>query len=195
MKKYLTLLLILLGTACAPVTSPPPTASPVPAPTFVPLSQIDLEPILVVDGDLPADLVPDIIVRENAVGSADELDRADAVFTQYFLLEGGEGGGVSVFLFESLDDVQAAFGKVSTFMDKPLVYFLVGEQARIESFFIPLVDDVPPIQGSRLIFSRCHALGVIQFPRADDGEAMERYGQRLDGRLQPLVCRDSDIAK
>jgi len=195
MKKHLTLLLIFLGIACAPIPGSTPAASPLPTPTFVPMSQIDLEPVLVIDGDLPEDLVPDIIVRENAVGSADELDRADAVFTQYFLLEGGEGGGVSVFLFESLDDVQAAFGKVSTFMNTPLVYFLVGEQARIENFFIPLVADVPPIQGSRLIFSRCHALGVIQFPRADDGEAMEKYGQRLDERLQPLVCRESDTAK
>ncbi len=195
MKKHLALLFIFLGTACAPTPDPTPTASPIPTPTFIPMSQINLEPILIVDGDLPDDLVPDIVVRENAVGTAAELDRAEAVFTQYFLLEGGEGGGVSVFLFESLDDVQAAFGKVSTFMDAPLVYQLVGERARIENFFIPLVPDVEPIQGSRLIFTRCHALSVIQFPRADDGEAMEKYGQRLDERLQPLVCRESEIAK
>jgi len=189
MKKHLILLLIFLGGACAPK----PTALPTPA--FIPMSQVNLETILVVDGDLPQDLLPDIIVMENAVGSAAELDRADAVITQYFLLEGGEGGGVSVFLFESLDDVQAAFGKVSTFMDTPLVYELVGERARIENFFIPLIHDVAPIQGSRLIFTRCHALAVIQFPRAEDAEAMEKYGQRLDGRIQPLVCRAADTTK
>jgi hypothetical protein len=126
------------------------------------------------------------------VGTAEELDRADVVFSQYFLLNGGEGGGVSVFLFESLEDVQAAFGKVSTFMDNPLVYELVGERARIENFFVPLVQDVAPIEGSRLIFTRCHALAVIQFPRAADVEAIEAYGQRLDVRIQPLVCRDSE---
>jgi hypothetical protein len=187
-KKYLIILLTLLGTACAPLLNPTAAALPTP----IPMSQVDLEPVLVVDDDLPQDLVPDIVTRENAVGAADELDRADVVFTQYFLLDGGEGGGVSVFLFESLDDVQAAFGKVSTFMDNPLVYELVGERARIENFFIPLVQDVAPIQGSRLIFMRCHALAVIQFPRAEDVQAIETYGQRLDGRIQSLVCRESE---
>ena len=106
MKKHFALLVIFLGTACAPAPAPKPTAVPtaIPAPTQIPLSQLDIAPLLVVDGDLPEDLVPDIITNENAVGSIDELDRADAVFTQYFLLEGGEGGGVSVFLFESVDD-------------------------------------------------------------------------------------------
>jgi len=188
MKKYLFFVLIFAGSACALLSTPTPT------PTPIPLIQLDLEPVLIVEGDLPMDLEADIIVRENAVGAAEELDRADAVFTQYFLLNGGEGGGVSVFLFETLDDVQAAFGKVSTFMDAPLVYEKVGERARIENFFIPLVPDVAPIEGSRLIFTRCHALAVIQFPRATDGEAIERYGQRLDERIQPLVCRDADTS-
>ena len=195
MKRHLTLLLIFLGTACAPIPNPTPTAAPtptpVPDPTLIPISQVNLESLLVEDGDLPEDLVPDIITNENAVGSADELNRAEAVYTQYFLLNEGEGGGVSVFVFESLDDVQAAFGKVSSFMDTPSAYYLVGEQARIENFLIPLMPDVPPIEGSRLIFSRCHALAVIQFPRAEDLGAMERYGQLLDGRLQTLVCGES----
>ena len=195
MKKHLALLLIFLGTACAPVPDPTPTAVPtptvIPTPTQIPLSQLDIESLLVVDGDLPEDIVPDTITNENAVGSVEELDRADAVFTQYFLLEGGEGGGVSVFLFESLGDVQAAFGKVSTMMNGPVAYYEVGEQARIENFLIPIVADVAPIEGSRLIFSRCHALAVIQFPRAEDLPAMERYGKRLDERLQTLVCGES----
>lgn len=186
MKNILWILLVLLGTGCSPVLMPTSEA------TAVPLSQVDLEPVLVVERDLPQDLAPDIVSKENAVGNAEELDRADQVITQYFLLNGGEGGGVSVFLFESLDDVQAAFGKVSTFMDRPLVYKLVGEQARIENFYIPVVPDVAPIEGSRLIFKRCHALVVIQFPRAADVDAIGTYGQRLDQRLQPLVCRESE---
>jgi hypothetical protein len=181
-KKSLTLLLILWGTACAPMQKLIAT------PTLIPMSQIDLEAILVIDGDLPEDIVPDIVTRENAVGSAAELDRADAVFTQYFLLNGGEGGGVSVFLFDSLDYVGAAFEKVSAFMTAPIVYDQVGEQARIEYFFLPVITDVPSIEGSRLIFTRCHALAVIQFPRAADVEAIGKYGLRLDGRLQMLVC-------
>ena len=195
MKIHFALLLIFFATACAPVPAPIPTAAltptVIPTPTQIPLSQLDIEPLLVADGDLPEDLIPDTITNENAVGSIEELDRADAVFTQYFLLEGGEGGGVSVFLFESADDVQAAFGKVSTLMNGPAAYYGVGEQARIENFLIPVMPDVAPIEGSRLIFARCHALAVIQFPRADDLPALERYGQLLDGRLQELVCRAS----
>ena len=193
MKIHFALLLIFLGTACAPVPDPTPTAVPtvIPTPTQIPLSQLDIEPFLIVDGDLPEDLVPDTITNENAVGSVDELDRADAVFTQYFLLEGGEGGGVSVFLFESVGDVQAAFGKVSTLMNGPVAHYGIGEQARIENFLIPVMPDVAPIEGSRLIFARCHALAVIQFPRAEDLPAMEKYGKLLDGRLQTLVCRES----
>lgn len=195
MKKYLTLLFIFLGTACTPNANPTPTAAPaptvIPTPTQIPLSQLDIESLLVGDGDLPEDLVPDIITNDNAVGAVEELGRADAVFTQYFLLEGGEGGGVSVFLFESLDDVQAAFVKVSTLMNAPAADYTVGEQARIENFFIPVMPDIPPIESSRLVFTRCHALAAIQFPRADDLDALSRYGQMLDGRIQPLVCRDS----
>jgi hypothetical protein len=193
MKKHLALLFILLGAACTPVPDPTPTAAPtptvIPTPTQIPLSQLDIESLLVVDGDLPEDMVSDTITNENAVGSVEELNRADAVYTQYFLLKGGEGGGVSVFLFESLDDVQAAFDKVSTLMESPSHSNTVGEQTLAETFFIPIVPDVPPIEGARLAFSRCHALAVIQFPRADDMLAIARYGQQLDGRLQPLVCR------
>jgi hypothetical protein len=195
MKKHLALLLIFLGTACAPVPEPTPTAVPtptvIPTPTQIPLSQLDIESLLVMDGDLPEHLTPDTITNENAVGSVEELDRADVVYTQYFLLDGGEGGGVSVFLFESLDDVQAAFDKVGTLMDSPSASEAIGEQTLAESFFIPVVPDVPAIEGSRLAFSRCHALAVIQFPRAEDMLAIARYGQLLDGRLQPLVCGDS----
>lgn len=197
MKKYLPLLLIYLVTACAPVANPTPTITatavptPFPVSTPIPLSELDIELLLIAVGDLPEGMAPDTITNENAVGSVDELDRADAVHTQYFLLEGGEGGGVSVFLFESLDDVQAAFDKVSTLMDEPSHSNAVGEQTIAESFFIPLVPDVPAIEGSRLAFSRCHALVVIQFPRADDMLAIARYGQRLDERLQPLVCREN----
>ena len=183
MKKHLVLLFIFWGTACAPA----PDATPTP----IPLSQLNLESILVVEGDLPGDLVPDLKTNKNAVGAADELDRAEIVFTQYFLLNGGEGGGVSVFLFESLEDVQAAFEKVSTMMNKPVDFSKVGERARMENFLIPLMPDVPPIEGSRLIFVRCHALAVIQFPRADDLGAIAGYGRLLDERIQPLICTDS----
>lgn len=185
MKKYLAFLVVFLGTACTTTLNPTPT----PEPTPIPLSEVKLESLLIVEGDLPEDLIPDAITNENAVGSADELDRAVVVYTQYMLLNDGEGGGVSVFLFESLDDVQDAFYKVTTFMNAPIPYRAVGENARIENFLIPVMPDIQPIEGARLIFSRCHALVVIQFPRAGDFETMEIYGKSLDTRIQPHVCR------
>jgi len=98
---------------------------------------------------------------------------------------------VSVFLFESLDDVQDAFYKVANFMSAPIPYKAVGENARIENFMIPVMPGIQPIEGARLVFLRCHALVVIQFPRAADIEAMEAYGKNLDKRIQPLVCREN----
>ena len=73
MKKHFALLFILLGAACAPVSEPTPTAVPtptvIPTPTPIPLSQLDIETLLVLDGDLPEDIIPDTITNENAVGS------------------------------------------------------------------------------------------------------------------------------
>jgi hypothetical protein len=160
-----------------------PTATPMPA-----LSALDLEPILVAAGDLPAGY-SGAQVRSDAPPMFDELPEAEYEIYQQFEHADSGAGGVTVLLYERAKAVQNAYefiisgfgagsvqkvdaGEAGTAVQTADIYNqLIGE---------PMVD---------LAFIRCTAVVHIRMTVQTSISKALAYARRLDRRLQSLVCR------
>jgi hypothetical protein len=180
------------STAIAYPTMPPEwTSTPVPtltaAPSSVPLSEIDLEPLLVQPGDLPAgysasqirDTVPDIFSKVPA---------AAKVVSQLFAKDGETSGSVTVLLYESKSDLNTAFSMIPVILggdneDQPAV----GEHAIASN----ISKSAPGIRFDlvNLTFIRCRALVQTQLIGTSYEGDIVAYGKRLDKRLAAVVCQ------
>lgn len=159
----------------ATVTVLPPT------PTAVPLEDLDIESVLVKDGDLPENLERDQ-VKSSLPDSLKALVPApNRVVRQEFTSGIFRSDGTTIMLYESLDDLQKAY---------PVVVDLVFESAGGESAGIGEQSAIEGVQSPKIIFVRCHALvWVGLFTGADDVRDMAlEYAKRLDKRLAELVC-------
>ncbi len=202
MKKVL--LLIALGlAACSPRdaepgriqtdTLQPPTA----APTLVPMSQLDLEPLLVQSGDLPPGVVgsqirarpPDIIpgIPVAAAQIYQAFDRSDSgtVF---------ELSGVYVFLYDDPAQAEAAFNVIVDAMMHGGVQGSVGGLEGLQFHSPPIgqrsVSALSPFwtleSVTDIAWLNCRAVVYTRMPA--DVDAISAYAERLNSRLEPLVC-------
>jgi hypothetical protein len=162
--------------------SPSPSPSLIPSPTTIPFSQLNLEDKLVVAGDLPPGYSGSQI-RYTPNTITNEAPVADYFINQYFAYQDTTGGKVTVLVYEEIDKViiayQSFFGGL--FMGIPEDAG-VGEKSA--SFY-----NEGNITVSNLAFIRCHAAIQIQFIGPSTRDSIIAYGQRLDKRLQPIVCR------
>jgi hypothetical protein len=172
----LIVVLFLLAACGGQAAAPAPMA----AQTAVPLTALDLTPLLIRSGDLPADLTG-AQVKDTVPPGLKAVPTPVKAVDQRFQRNGDTVGGVVVLLYEAAADVKAAYrltvgeGKNSEPWDG------VGDTARI---WLP--SGLSP--RATVAFTRCHAYVDVTIAQGSVDEVIA-YARRLDERLQPLVCR------
>lgn len=178
-----------IQTAIAQTQTAAPTETPVPTATQIPLVDIDLESILIQEGDLPAGYSGAQVRSAEGRRSDPELDKAVNSIFQQFSLEDESAGGVSVYLFETLADRDDAYNAIFAGLEEAEIINQVGENAIKWSVYVPLVGGLGAIEGSMVVFVRCNSLVTVEMKRALDISGAISYAQRLDQRLQDDICQ------
>ena len=188
------LLAALLLANCAPAPTPTPLPSPTATAMAIPLSDLELEPVLVVSGDLPAGY-SGAQVRSTPPDMFDGIRGYEQVIYQQFGND-SQAGGLTVFLFASGGDRDAAYESMTEDFGNTEVspdYILLvddlsdlGEAAHYASFDGKTI----PLDFIDLAFTHCHALVHIRMGGMTQLDAVTAYAVRLDKRLQAIVCSE-----
>jgi hypothetical protein len=179
-----------------PTSTSIPTTTVLPTSTTIPLSSIDLESILLLPGDLPTDIIGGQIRSKPPTGLT-SLPKADQVIQQGFRAGELASDGVTIFLYNSVSDLDAAYTQVAKIEEigTAQAHYDIGERISIAlKVFNPLPliggDGLPGGTSVKLVFSHCHALVYIDlFSESASEDVATTYAQRLDERLSELVCR------
>lgn len=169
-----------------PTDTPSPTATGTAVPqtaTPVQISKLDLEPLLLQDGDLPPHLVPDFVSRElNSQWMTLEDLTADNFINQDFYNTDrkSSGGAVIIYLYENIKEADRAYEQIAPAIDWfPTEVDDVGEKAKMQ-------HNTPQ---HHLIFKRCGAFVYIWMIDVREYDIIT-YAQRLDGRLSAVICAE-----
>lgn len=181
MGRYIVFVLFLVACGTAPISVPP---APTSLPTAIPLSAIDLEPLLIQSGDLPAGITG-AQVRDTPPKMFDGMPKAAKAIYQQFARGTDQIGGVSVFLYEKDTDRDQGYGFILGGMNTAQVTEGVGEQAVIAG---PSKETAAVLNFSDLLLRRCRAIAHIRMTGKDTAEAVTAYAKRLDTRLSEVVC-------
>lgn len=167
MRHFSTLVLtIILLSACAP--------------TKVPLSEIDLEPLLILQGDLPPG-VSASQVRSSPPAMFDGIPDPTHQIYQAFEKKGKQLGGVAVLLYEDLRLAEEAYTFVLAGIGEDDE---AGIGDRSASITIPLIGTTEIV--TDLLWLRCNS--VVHVRIASDAIGATAYGERLNRRLESVVC-------
>ncbi len=189
---FIALAGLICVSACSPsldstqgavVQTEPQTASP----TVLPLSDLDLEQLLVEEGALPAGFYSGQ-VQSTPPDTDPELQTAVNAIYREISLTGRDPGTVSIWLFEDIEESRAAFEAMVAKLEGGETSTGVGEAAVTWSLITPL-DTGESMELSQVIYLRCHALVRISISNAKVLPSAVGYAQSLDTRLTPLVCR------
>lgn len=199
MRKILALVLLLALAGCggspqavqptAPLAtrenaSEGPTAAP--APTAVSLADLDLESLLVQNGDLPAG-VSGAQIRDTAPEMPPKMPKTTKTVYQQLAVGNAEIGGVSVFLYEETADRDAAMAALTELIDPSGPINGIGEQAVTNK-----ASAAAGVMGrltTDVIFRRCAAIVQISLDNQRyDQATVASYAKRLDKRLAGVVC-------
>lgn len=177
------------STSIPPSPTPPPTDIPAPTVTAVPptatpiqIRTLDLEPLLLQDGDLPPHIVPDFV--SNELSTQQVILRnltADNFINQKFYNTEREssGGAVIIYLYEDPKEANRAYEQIEPKIDWFPEAADVGEKAIMQ------YDTGQP----HLIFKRCGAFVYIWMVDVRKYDIVT-YAQRLDERLSAVICTD-----
>lgn len=153
--------------------------------TAVPLTALDLEPLLIQPGDLPAGVVGSQVKDKAPPVFKDVPPPMKAIDQRFGLADGAIIGGVTVLLYDSPADLEKAYAVVVKGMGSSAYPSTeVGDKTRIGGL------TVRTQRIAEVTFVRCHALVSVSLsatPQPDDDTLT--YAKRLDKRLTPLVCR------
>lgn len=154
----------------------------------VPLTEVDLEQLLVADGDLPIG-VSAAQIRDAAPEMFEGMPAAEQVRYQQLARDGEQTGGVAVFLYgdeaartEGYQLVADGFSEAEPVAD-------LGEQA---------IVTLPNAQAAAIglnftdvLFQRCAAVVHIRLRNleGEDSTSAIAYAKRLDERLEEAVCQ------
>lgn len=181
-----------IQTAIAKTEQAQPVAAPSESP--IPLSQINLENLLLQDGDLPTVFVGQQVISRPPVdiGSVPSPDQA---INRAFRAGDFASDGVTILLYESAFDLERAYDIVVGIISEsaqPRALAQVGESAVLtEETSDPslMLVGIPPATSAKVVFIRCHALVYIDlFASEADANVAADYARRIDQRLQPVVC-------
>ena len=167
-----------------------------PSSTPVPLSQLNLESLLIQDGDLPTIFLGQQVVSRPPVDIA-AVPPADQAINREFRAGEFASDGVTILLYEFISDIETAYGVVVRVISEGTTTRAVtqlGEKAVVTEETIggiPMVAGVsiPSATSAKVVFIRCHAIVYIDlFASEADAEVAVAYAMRIDQRIQALVC-------
>lgn len=189
---FIALAGLICVSACSPsqvstqvaLTQTEPQAA---SPTAITLSDLDLEQLLIEEGALPAGFYSGQ-VQSTPPDTDPELQTAVNSIYRELALTGRDPGNVSIWLFEDIEESQAAFEAMVANLEGGETSTEVGEAAVTWSL-ITTLDTGESIELSQVVYRRCHALVRISIANAKVLPSAVGYAQRLDSRLTPLVCR------
>lgn len=176
--------LALIGCGAAPAAQAPTVAVSTAVPTALPLEALDLEPLLVQPGDLPAGM-SGAQVRDTAPKMFDGMPGAQRTAYQQFARGSEPAGGVAVFLYEADADRDQGYGFVLGGMGPTVTVEGVGDHATATE---PSKEVAALLNFSDLLFQRCHAVAHIRMTGTDAAASIAAYAKRLDKRLSAVVC-------
>ena len=201
-KLFFLLAAILWFSACAP--SPEaiqktltqsqtalPTLSPTPSP--IPLSEINLDNILFLPGDLPKVFIFKSIIEETSSNERvpGQIKRIVLELTK----QDGGNGVVSISLFEDTEKRDQKFSQsielysntLETKSEDLIDLEGIGEYGKL------FRNDTPPGTGlsiSFLFFVRCHASVSMDIVGNNETDSIiQSYAKKLDERLTSVICR------
>jgi hypothetical protein len=153
------------------------------------LAEIDLEPVLITKGDLPAGTVG-AQVREDPPKMFEKIEGADNAIYQQFQRDDKVAGGVTVFLFSSDAKLKKALGVLKTGAKELKPIKGIGDSA----MGVYRKDSIPglgSIQFSEMVFTSGPALVHIRMSDVSGLEESTAYAKRLDKRLKKLLTSGS----
>jgi hypothetical protein len=171
---------------------PTPTTiltSSMPTPTLIPLSDLYLEEILLLPGDLPTDFVGKRIDYNSLLNHFQGIPLPDQAIQQRINTGGiTNSDGTGIFLYDSISDLDEAYGLVNgviTSLGTSQPLSNIGDKGDITEGTNALLGHLVAI-----VYTRCHSLVYISlFGPTVSTDIVTNYAQRLDERLTPLVCR------
>ena len=171
------LAVLLLISACADASSAGPPRGP--------LTERDLQALLVQAGDLPAELTAEPLTSRAAWLAS--VPAAPQELARRLVAQSGERGGVTLFVYGAGADVPAAYGAIAGALESaaqrpPQFIGSIGERSGI-------VTTSPPGQPLvyDLSFFRCRAAAYIRLQTEQIDDVLN-YARRLDRRLQQATC-------
>lgn len=169
-----------------------PTATPEPVPptsTPIPLSELDLEPLLIQAGDLPAGL-SGAQVRDDPPMAFKDVPSGDNMIWQQFQRGQDPAGYVAVFVYEDAAQVDQAYEAMKDMLVNGHAEESqdVGDRLHTDWYSSMFSESMGGIDSAHGVFTHCHAAVFIQFHDTTDVAAVSAYAKRLDARLEPLIC-------
>ncbi|MCM1564740.1 MAG: hypothetical protein NC238_02050 [Dehalobacter sp.] len=172
--------------------SPTQTLTPLPTPTSTvtptdfQIDDIFLDEILIQYGDLPAGLTGGHISYE-APEMFNELPLADYTIFQQFAKATEVSGGVTVFVYTSLEKIEEAYAKtVEGLGDSTKIVEDIGEKGVISYVSMTVLGS--KVEFGDLVFTRCNAVVHVRMTDISDETSLSFYATRLDNRLVESLC-------
>lgn len=182
----------LAKTQMAYTPTPSATALPTetPVPTLIPFAELDIEALLFQEGDLPAEYKMGQITND-LIKDLRNLPKASQII-QVTISEGSFlSDGAIALLYDDLSDVEKAYSEAEKAIQREEGSFEkisdIGEKGAL---VIGPMSVLFATRTNYLVFVRCHAVVYIQlFGSYSSRSIILNYGERIDKRLQAVVCR------
>jgi hypothetical protein len=197
----LVIIFIMVGcSTSAPLPTPTPTSTPtplpVPTPTPVLLSEINLEPIIILSGDLPIGY-SGAQISDTPPEMYDGIEGCENYIRQQIGRNGKSAGNVSIFLCDLINQrdviyslIVDGFGESS---DESGIKGTVAELPGIgeKAMYATIEGSVAGISVDVVdfVFVRCHSVVQILMTDTANVDYISAYAKRLDKRLTELICQ------
>jgi hypothetical protein len=187
----------IIQTAIAQTQASFPSPTSIPTNTPIPLSEVDLESILYLSGDLPSEFLAEQI-KYDLPKYFSGRPKADQVIQQEFRSGKFSSDGVIILLYSSLSDLEAAYKiAIKEVKSNPLTLYspnigenLVITREKIAAIILSGGGGLPETVDIKLVFTRCNALIFVDLFGANlDEDIVTSYAQRLDKRISKLICQ------
>ncbi len=197
MKRWYPLMALLLVVAGCGENTPSATTAPAapaatatsqPTPTTVALANLDFDPVLYAQGDLPDGFTPG---QYGAVQPLKELPTPDNSTSLLFTNNGKPGGSIFLAAYNDINTVALAMGFMGPHFGKDKAKPLdgVGEQA----VHYDGADYPGNLKPSEIRFVRCGVIvnAFVYYNQLDPLTTVDTavtYAKRVDKRIKALVC-------
>jgi hypothetical protein len=197
MKNIIAFLLVFLFVvSCTPPPKSNPTSSPTVLPILttppIPFPELNLESILVQNGDLPAGYSTGQITEVRNDRYKWITNKGVYNISQQIVTNIDDSSKVTVFVYDDIEQVNIAYSQQANSFGENTKISIVGEFTDIGEkatyILIDVVEYGDELDVAEIVFTRCNALVLIRFGYTHELEYLENYANRLDKRLSKLVC-------